>query len=207
MTGRIKTCGLTREQDVRLADRLGVDAIGFIFAERSRRHVTVETARLLAQAAGPFVTTVGVFESPNLDDVHHAIDRVGLDVVQLHGTVDACWLPDLDWRTRLVRGLPYHPELDPTDPTLDRYDAVLLDGLVSGAGETFNWAQAQAWKGDPRLILAGGLHAGNVATAIQELKPAAVDVASGVESEPGVKDPARMQAFVEAARAAFAEVD
>ncbi len=205
MNGRIKTCGLTREADVRLADRLGVDAVGFIFAPRSRRHVTIETARDLARAAGPYVTTVGVFESPNLDDVHRAIDRVGLDVVQLHGTIDACWLPDLDWRVRIVRGLPYQPGLEPDDPELARYHGILLDGLVSGAGETFDWGQAQAWKGDPRLILAGGLHEGNVAEAIHALKPAAVDVASGIEQAPGIKDEGRMQAFVRAARQAFRE--
>jgi phosphoribosylanthranilate isomerase len=199
---RVKICGITREEDARAAEAAGADAIGLIFAERSVRRVDPARARGLADALGPFVTRVGVFLGASEEELRAAVAAARLDAVQLHGAVD----DDVAARLRgdglqVIRAVRFEPGLTP-DAFADRpFDAVLLDGVRPGSGTAFDWAAAAAWRGWPRLILAGGLRPDTVAAGIAALRPYAVDVASGVERAPGIKDAAAVRAFVAAARA------
>lgn len=200
---RVKICGVTRVEDALAAARLGADALGFNFWPRSRRYLPPERARAIVRRLPPFVTAVGVFVDPTRDEVLRAAEASGVGVAQLHGDEppDLCAslpLPvlkgiRLDGRGALAR--------------LAAYDVAgfLLDAPSAGyggSGTTCDWPlAAEAARARP-IVLAGGLTPENVAEAVRAVRPWAVDVASGVESEPGVKDEARMRRFVERAKEA-----
>lgn len=195
---RVKICGLTRPEDVAAAADAGADAVGFVLAPSSRR-VDLPRVRELLAAAPPFLTTVGVFVDPSPEQLQEALDA-GLQVLQLHGHEP----PELCRRfgPRVLKALRIREREDLA--LLDRYAEwpILLDSPEPGSGSAFDWTWAAGLGDHRRLVLAGGLTPANVARAVQLVRPWAVDVSSGVESAPGVKDPARVRAFVEAARAA-----
>lgn len=197
---RVKICGITRPEDARAAEAAGADAIGLIFAERSTRRVTLEQAAACAQATGPFLSRVGVFVDAPLELVLHAVRALRLEAVQLHGREAPAYAAALRGEARVVRAVAFEAGLEPDELRRFPADAWLLDGLRPGAGEAFDWEAAAALRGMPGLVLAGGLTPENVAAGVRALAPYAVDVASGVEAAPGVKDPARIRAFVRAAR-------
>lgn len=199
---RVKICGITRAEDARMAERAGADAIGLIFAERSKRRVSVSDAAAIVQSLGPFVTRVGVFVDAPLDRVRAAVDRLKLGAVQLHGDEPAAYAAALRGEVMVVRAVAFGPGVTPA--ALEDYpaDAFLLDAPTPGSGERFDWSDASAWRGHPRLVLAGGLTPETVGEGVRALEPYAVDVASGVESSPGIKDGERVQAFVRAVREA-----
>jgi len=201
---RIKVCGLTRPEDAEVCDAAGVDAIGVIFAAHSRRVVTLDQAARVTAAVGPFVLRVGVFAGQTEGEILDAVDRVGLDVVQLHGGEDDALTARLQKRVRVVRALTWTASETPAAWRERPHDGILLDGPKPGSGEAFSWTEAAAWRGVPRLLLAGGLHPGNVADAVRAMQPWGVDVASGVEASIGQKDPAKVTEFVAAVRAAEA---
>lgn len=202
---RIKICGITRPEDALAAEAAGADAIGLIFAPNSKRRISAETAAEVAAAAGPLLTRVGVFVDADLDEVIGLVSLLRLDAVQLHGQESPEYALALRDRVRVVRALRFSPRLDPAAASAYPADAILLDAATPGAGVPFAWDEAAAWRGFPRLILAGGLRPDNVAEAIRALRPYAIDVASGVEASPGVKDPAAIAAFVRAAVGAQSE--
>ncbi|ACL67516.1 Phosphoribosylanthranilate isomerase [Anaeromyxobacter dehalogenans 2CP-1] len=199
---RVKICGVTRLEDALEAARLGADAVGFNFWPRSKRYVPPATARALVAALPPFVTAVGVFVDPTREELLAAVAASGVQVAQLHG----------DEPPELLEGLPFPvvkairvggPEaLD----QLARYPAAagfLLDSAspgYGGSGVAFDWALAARAAERTAVVLAGGLTPANVADAIRAVRPWAVDVASGVESAPGVKDRQLMARFVRAAK-------
>ncbi len=199
---RVKICGITRAEDALVAERAGADAIGMIFAERSRRRVDLRAAAGIVAHLGPFVTRVGVFVDAPLDEVRAAVKRLKLGAVQLHGNESAAYAAALRGEVMVVRAMPFEPGLTPA--SMDAYpaDAFLLDAPTPGSGRPFAWSDAEAWRSHPRLVLAGGLDPMTVAAGVRALRPYAVDVASGVESEPGIKDAERVQAFVRAVREA-----
>jgi phosphoribosylanthranilate isomerase len=197
---RVKVCGITRPEDAVAAETLGADAIGVIFAPTSRRRLDLERAAAVVAPLGPFVTRVGVFLEPSLDEVEAAVDRLRLQVVQLHGGVEPALVAAVRRRVAVVRSVAWHEQLDVADLASWPVDGLLIDGPDAGSGEAFDWAGAGALAALPRWTLAGGLDPTNVAEAILRLRPTAVDVASGVESAPGVKDVARMAAFIAAVR-------
>jgi phosphoribosylanthranilate isomerase len=164
--------------------------------------VDVERAREIAAAAGPLLVRVGVFVGADEAAILAAVEAARLDVVQLHGDESDALAARLRRRVRVVRAVRFRPGLEPSAFDGRPFDGVLLDGLRPGHGEAFDWRAAAAWRGHPRLLLAGGLRPDNVAEAIRALRPYAVDVASGVEAAPGVKDPAALAAFVRAVRSA-----
>lgn len=198
---RVKICGITREEDALAAEAAGADAIGLIFAERSVRRVDPARARVLSDVLSPFVTRVGVFLDATEAEVRTVVAAARLNAVQLHGDVDDGVAARLRADgLQVIRAVRFEPGLTP-DAFMDRpFDAVLLDGVRPGSGSAFDWGAAVAWRGWPRLILAGGLRPETVAEGIRALRPYAVDVASGVESGPGIKDAAAVRAFVAAAR-------
>jgi phosphoribosylanthranilate isomerase len=199
---RIKFCGITRAQDAEVAVDLGVDALGFVMVPDSRRCIAAEKAARIRHRLPPFVTSVALFQDQDSAVVQDAIDALQPDLLQFHGHEDAAYCASF--------GLPYVKAIamgDGADPAkaAKRYRtaaAVLLDGHASGAmggsGKAFDWKRARSVRGP--VILAGGLDATNVARAIRAVKPYAVDVSSGIEQRPGVKDPLMMRAFVRAVR-------
>jgi len=197
---RIKICGITRVEDALAAEAAGADAVGFIFAPRSKRHVTPRQAAEISAALGPLIARVGVFVNAPLEEVVETTRALELSAAQLHGDEDAAYAGRLRAHVRVIKAFPFTPSLDREELLLFPTDAVLLDSLRPGSGERFSWAQASGLAGTPRLILAGGLTPENVAAGISALRPYGVDVASGVESSPGMKDRGKIQDFVRAAR-------
>ena len=210
----IKFCGLTREQDAAFAADLGASHAGVIFAS-SPRQVTASRASRILEAAGSQVKRVGVFASASLDEIVAITQAVQLDAVQLHGA--SCLslyaeikevFPGEVWAVVAVGSGPVAQRA--LAQVCDHADAALLDTLVAdrtgGTGRAFDWESmadsVATAKTRIRVVVAGGLNPGNVARAITALQPDLVDVSSGVESSPGIKDHNLMQAFAEAVHSA-----
>jgi len=209
---RIKVCGVTLPDDAARVAAAGADFIGFNFWPKSKRYVTPERAPMLSGVARSAGTAkhVGVFVDPEVDEVLAITALIDLDIIQLHGDED----PDLVKRISLAvyrpvwKAIPVASRRDIEHLDVWPVEAILLDAPTpgrGGAGAKFDWALArEARQRYPKLdiVLAGGLNPGNVATAIQTVEPWAVDVASGVEAGPGIKDAAKLEAFFSAARGA-----
>jgi len=198
---RVKVCGLTRPEDAAAAEAAGADALGVIFAARSRRRVDVARARRVLDAAGPFVARVGVFVDAAPDEVLAAVAGARLTAVQLHGREDVATVAAIAAHVPVVRARSWAAVQADGGLDLGAATALLVDGPDPGSGVAFDWtAAAPTLAAAPRWILAGGLTPENVAQAIAHARPYAVDVASGVEAAPGVKDPVKLRAFVAAVR-------
>ena len=199
---RIKVCGLTRVEDVQAAVAAGVDAIGLVFYPDSPRHVSIEQAAELCRHIPPFVTVVGLFVNASRAEVHRVIEAVPLNLLQFHGdeTVDQCE----GFGVPYLRAARVRPGVDLLEfaTQFASARALLLDTWTpafGGSGESFDWTLVPASCPLP-VILSGGLTPDNVAEAIRQVRPAAVDVSSGVESAKGIKDAAKICAFVSAVR-------
>jgi phosphoribosylanthranilate isomerase len=196
----VKICGTTSEEDALLAVAMGADAVGFVLAP-SPRQVTPGTVADIVKRLPREVVTVGVFRDQAPSRVVEIVNGIGLRAAQLHGHETAEQAQFVRERVPLL--IQAFPAGDPAVArALDyRADAVLLDAASPGSGQVFDWTLAEAPDG-VRLILAGGLTPENVGQAIGQVHPWGVDVVSGVEKSPGVKDPVKVRAFVAAARAA-----
>lgn len=199
---RIKVCGLTRVEDVQAAVAAGVDAIGLVFYPESPRHVTIAQAVTLCREIPPFVTIVGLFVNASRAEVHRVVESVPLNLLQFHGdeTVDQCEGFGLPY----LRAARVRPGVDLLEfaSQFPSARALLLDTWTpayGGSGESFDWSLVPASCPLP-VILSGGLTPNNVAEAIRQVRPVAVDVSSGVESAKGIKDAAKIRAFVSAVR-------
>lgn len=207
MATRVKICGITRLEDARLAVELGAAALGFNFYPPSPRCIAPSAAAEFIRRLPPFVTSVGVFaDEPDAGHVVTVAGEARVTVIQLHG-------PRFPESSRLLEGFPLiravavRENFKPEELGRLTASAFLLDtfdpNLPGGTGKTFDWGLAREAKRYGPIILAGGLTPENVGQAIREVRPFAVDVASGVELAPGIKDPAKLRAFF----AAVAEVD
>jgi phosphoribosylanthranilate isomerase len=204
---RIKCCGITRAGDAVLAAELGADAIGLIFTTRSRRRVDIGQARAIVRALPPMITTVALFMDEDAAFVDEVIAAVQPALLQFHGAERD------DWCARFGRPYLKAVAMGEGSAALPRLRAfpqaagLVLDGHglgeAGGSGKAFDWTLMPRDLTQP-LILAGGLRAENVAEAIRVARPWGVDVSSGIESSPGIKDPARLAAFMAAVRAADA---
>jgi phosphoribosylanthranilate isomerase len=209
---RVKICGIQDETAALAAAEAGADAVGLIFAP-GRRQVDLAQARRIGAALPPFVTKVGVVVNEPLERVRALIDGVRLDVVQLHGDEDAAYCRAArDLGVTVIKAVQVAGPPDVDSLRSLPVAAVLLDtyrpGIRGGSGETFDWSLAAPLAGAMRVILSGGLSPENVAAGVAVVRPYGVDVSSGVEID-GRKDPAKIRAFVAAARAAdtrFSEV-
>lgn len=196
----VKICGVTTPDDALLAAGLGADAVGLNFVPASTRLITSRAATDIVRRLPPEVLTVGVFRNERRERVVQMANEVGLRVVQLHGNEspdDVAWIGERV--PNVIRAL--------SAVELDRYDLdgcgpvrLMIDAPEPGSGEVFDWERLAADPPERSFILAGGLDAENVAGAIQLLRPWGVDVASGVEARPGIKDPVKLQRFIAAAR-------
>lgn len=205
MSVRIKICGITNVEDARAAVAAGADALGFMFYERSPRCVSPHAAAEIVRAVPPFVARVGVFVNASEAEVRRAVAESGVDTVQFHGdeTPEFCrrFAPLKVYKAFRIQSAASLAGLREYDT-----DAWLLDsfvpGQLGGTGARFNWELAvEAKKFGRPIILAGGLTPENVAEAVRQVRPYAVDVSSGVESAPGRKDPQKLKDFIAAAKA------
>lgn len=204
---RIKCCGMTRVEDALLAARLGADAVGVVLTARSKRRTSIEQARSIAAAMPPFVSTVALLMDDEPDFVRAVVDAVQPDFLQFHGSETDAWCAQFG--RPFLKAVAMGEGAAALSRLRDypRAAGLLLDGHglgePGGSGKAFDWSLMPASARQP-LILAGGLHSGNVAQAIGLARPWAVDVASGIESAPGIKDAAQLAAFMAAVRAADA---
>lgn len=216
MKPRIKICGLTRSEDLQAAVDAGVDAIGLVFYPPSPRYVDLQTAARLARAVPPLVTVVGLFVNASVAVVQATLAAVPIHLLQFHGDEDEDYCRQFDRpyikaaRVRSGMNLLQYVAAFPSA------QAILLDAFVEGfggGGKVFDWSLVPDELDKP-IVLSGGLHVGNVTEAVRRIRPAAVDVSSGVELDAspddtsdgkpmkGIKDAAKIRAFIAAVRAA-----
>jgi phosphoribosylanthranilate isomerase len=201
---RIKICGLTRLDDLLAAVQAGADAIGLVFYPPSPRHVDLKTAAELARAVPPLVTIVGLFVNADPSLVKETLAAVPIHLLQFHGDEDESYCRQFD--RPYMKAVRVKPGMDLVQYVegFPSAQAILLDAFVEGyggGGKVFDWALIPPALGKP-IVLSGGLDAGNVGEAISRVRPAAVDVSSGVEAVRGIKDAEKIRAFVAAVRAA-----
>lgn len=204
---KIKICGITNLEDALLAVDAGADALGFVFYKESPRHILAEQAAAIIRHLPPFVQTVGLFVNEALETVNETADLCGLDIIQLHGDESPEFCASV--RRRVIKAIRVKDGTCLDSMKDYRVAAFLLDAwspsAFGGTGRTFNWEIAASAAKSKRIVLAGGLTPDNVADAVRQVRPYAVDVSSGVESEPGRKDLKKLQKFIEAARNAHEE--
>ena len=195
---KIKLCGLSRPQDIEAANALGPEYIGFVFARGSRRYVSPKTAAELKSELDPLIRAVGVFVDEAPEEVARLLNTGIIDIAQLHGTEDEAYIAKLRELTDkpVIKAFRMDAEDVLARASECSADAILLDS-GAGSGMTFNWKMLKHFT--RKYFLAGGLNPDNVAEAIRELHPAAVDVSSGIETE-GRKDAAKMRQLVDAVR-------
>ena len=205
----IKICGLKRAEDAAAAVAAGADALGFNFWKRSPRYVEPAEAARIVSNIPPRVLTVGVFVDEELERVLGIAEQTGIMALQLHGSESPEYLDRLGAYLK-IKTIKVGESFQPAE--LSRYPSAslfLLEGFVAGmaggTGRTFDWSLAEKAKEFGKIILAGGLTAENVGAAVRRVQPWGVDVASGVESAPGKKDPQLIREFIRAARAAERE--
>ena len=199
MRVRIKVCGMTRAEDVAAAAELGVDAVGLIFHPKSPRHLDIVQAQAITAGLPAFVTLTALFLDPEPQVVREVLDQTRVELLQFHGDEP----PEFcrGFGRPYIKAVPMGGGAELADYARRYADAaaLLLDshaaGQNGGTGRSFDWSAVPTVEGPP-LILAGGLNPGNVAAAIRLVRPYGVDVASGVERAPGVKDRDKMSAFV-----------
>lgn len=199
MTGgtRVKLCGLSRPEDIRAANAAGPEYVGFVFAEKSRRFVSPAAAAQLRRQLDPAIQAVGVFVNAPVDQVAGLLAEGVIDLAQLHGQEDAAYLSALRLRTDrpIIQAFRVSAPADVQRALRSQADFLLLDNGPGGTGQRFDWSLVQSVQRP--FFLAGGLCPENVAEAVRTVQPYAVDVSSGIETG-GVKDAAKMQAFVRA---------
>ena len=203
MKTQVKICGVTNVADALMAAEAGADLIGLNVYEKSPRYISLATAAEISRALSPFVLRVGVFVNPEAEQVMEAIAACGLNLLQFHGDEDSDFCTQfglMSVKALRVRDAESLQKLESFNTDAFLLDAYSKSGL-GGTGEKFNWELAvEAQKFGKPIFLAGGLTPENVADAVQQVRPFAVDVSSGVESAPGKKDAAKVRAFIVAAK-------
>jgi len=195
---RVKICGITRLEDALLAQESGADALGFIFYSKSKRYIDPEKAADIISRLNPFIMKVGVFVNENVSGINNISDQCGLTHVQLHGGES----PNIVSRINrsIIKAINFSQNLV-SDIALWQGRDILIDSgskeIPGGTGKTLPWEALQALKLQHPFILAGGLSPDNIEKALAMLSPAAVDISSGVESAPGIKDPELVKQFIE----------
>ncbi len=201
---KIKICGLTSLADAEAAVAAGADFLGFIFAPESSRRTTPEQVRDIVAALSRTVKTVGVFVNENPDTVKSIVELCGLDIVQLHGEEPKEWINILRKTVEVWKTVWPTSRADIAKIIKIPADAVVVDTMLAGqrggTGRTGDWRLAGQLADRCKIVLAGGLNPENTAAAIQTVHPFAVDVAGGVETAPGTKNPAKIRSFCTAVR-------
>ena len=203
---RIKMCGITRPEDARFAVESGADAIGLVFYPKSKRYVSPAQAQALLRDIPPFVASVGLFVDAEAKEVEATLAQVPLSLLQFHGDESSSFCASFSLPYMKAFRVGKDADLLEQVKTHAAAEYILLDAFDSkapgGTGKTFDWNLAKQVNSLPRVrcILAGGLDDSNVSTAISEVDPYGVDVSSGVEKTPGIKDPLLIKKFIEGVR-------
>ena len=196
---KAKICGMTQIKDAVFAVEQGADAVGFIFYNKSPRSVTMKIAKEIIAQLPPFVDTVGVFVNESADRVNKIAEYCGLDLVQLHGEESPAFCRKIRrrvikaFRVKDLQSIKLLQDYAVSGFLLDTFS----DELQGGTGKVFDWNLALPAKKIGPVIMAGGLTPRNIKQAIRQVRPYGVDVCSGVEKEPGIKDPEKVRAFLE----------
>ncbi len=196
----VKICGITSLEDALTAVEFGSDALGFNFVSSSKRKVTAELVKSIVEELPKEIMTVGVFQDFKIEELLKLVEDIGLNAAQMHGSesFEECQF--------IAERVPVTIKaLNPNSPELSNFldfgvDYLLLDSLTPGEGKRFNWEVDTDFLFKERMFLAGGLNVENVQEGIEKFDPFAVDVASGVESKPGIKDPNLVRRFISAAK-------
>jgi phosphoribosylanthranilate isomerase len=195
---KVKICGITNKEDALYAVGCGADALGFIFYEKSPRYIEPDNAKTIIATLPPFVTTVGVFVNKDFNDIRDITLLTGVTVVQLHGDESPSYCNLVEGK--LIKAI--RVKSDSSIEGLKKYDvdAFLLDSFdknsFGGSGLTFDWKLAEKAKQYGKIILAGGLTPDNVEEAVKKVAPYGVDVNSGVEKKPGIKNKNKVKEFI-----------
>jgi len=200
---KVKVCGMTSLKDALVAVEEGADAVGFIFYKKSPRSVTRKLVREIVLELPPFVDIVGVFVDETAEQINKIADYCNLDMIQLHGDESPAFCKKI--RRRVIKAFKVKDMQSVKKLSGFQVSGFLLDtfseDLHGGTGKVFDWNLALPAKKFGPVIMAGGLTPNNVRQAIQQIRPYGVDVCSGVESQPGVKDHKKVRAFLENAKA------
>jgi len=197
---RVKVCGITRVEDALNAVASGADAIGLVFYEKSPRYITVEKAAEIAESLPPFISKIALFVNAADEEIRTVLDIVPVDLLQFHGEESPQTCQAYGWP--YIKAIRMHDDVNLLQLSDDYAEAsaLLLDSFVEGTqggtGQKFDWSRVPSNLNKP-IILAGGLTAKNVAQAISEVSPYAVDVSGGVEIEKGIKDAAKIEEFIQ----------
>jgi phosphoribosylanthranilate isomerase len=200
---KVKVCGMTSLKDALVAVEGGADAVGFIFYKKSPRSVTMKTVREIVLELPPFVDTVGVFVDETAEQINKIADYCNLDIIQLHGDESPTFCKKIRrkvikaFRIKDMQSVKKLSSFQVSGFLLDTY----LENLHGGTGKVFDWNLALPAKKFGPVIMAGGLTPNNVQQAVRQIRPYGVDVCSGVESEPGIKDHKKVRAFLNNAKA------
>jgi phosphoribosylanthranilate isomerase len=199
----VKICGITRAEDADLATELGASALGFVFWPGSPRYISEDSARDIVRRNAGAVASVGVFVDQDPDEVARIVETVGLNMAQLHGSESADYCRTLASRVpKVIKAIGLRNGAPAAVEAFGREVVILVDAhdpaRHGGTGQVVNWETARQLAASRETILAGGLRPENVADAVRAVAPYGVDVSSGVESAPGVKDATRLRSFFEA---------
>ena len=204
---KVKICGITNLEDAMLSAKFGADALGFNFYEKSPRYILPEAAREITQELPESILKVGVFVNENIEKIIEITETANLDAIQLHGKEMPDIAEELKTKTGLeiIKAFRVSEDFKPEDVLEYEVDAILLDAYSpkehGGTGETFDWKIAMKVKRIfPKMYLAGGLSEANVADAMTEVEPYAIDVCSGIEHQKGIKDRAKLKTFIAAVK-------
>ena len=200
---KVKVCGMTSLKDALVAVEVGADAVGFIFYKKSPRSVTMKTVREIVLELPPFVDTVGVFVDETAEQINKIADYCNLDIIQLHGDESPTFCKKI--RRKVIKAFRIKDMQSVKKISSFQVSGFLLDtfseNLHGGTGKVFDWNLALPAKKFGPVIMAGGLTPNNVQQAVRQIRPYGVDVCSGVESEPGIKDHKKVRAFLNNAKA------
>ena len=200
---KVKVCGMTSLKDALVAVEGGADAVGFIFYKKSPRSVTMKTVREIVLELPPFVDTVGVFVDETAEQVNKIADYCNLDIIQLHGDESPTYCKKI--RRKVIKAFRIKDMQSVKKISNFQVSGFLLDTfsekMHGGTGKVFDWNLALPAKKFGPVIMAGGLTPNNVQQAVRQIRPYGVDVCSGVESEPGIKDHKKVRAFLKNANA------
>jgi len=200
---KVKICGITNLEDALICSNYGAYALGFIFYEKSPRKIDLKEAYSILKEIPPFTLSVCVFVDPNLEEIEKVLSLCNFDILQLHGkeSLELCEKIKHDFKKKIIKAIRIKDES--SLKLIKEYekvaDYILLDtykkGYLGGTGETFNWNIISEMK--KNMILSGGLNISNIESAIEKLKPYAIDVSSGLEKFPGKKDKNKVKIFME----------
>ncbi len=191
---RVKICGITRLEDALCAENAGADAVGLNFVPGTKRVISHAQASAISHGLGPLIARVGIFRDASIEEILETLHVVKLTAVQLHGSETDEFAATVALHAPVIRAISH-------GVALPAADTLLIDNLEGGTGQTFDWnALETASLRGRRWLLAGGLTPDNVSSAVRQLRPWGVDVSSGVESAPGIKDHIKITAFISAAR-------